>query len=387
MDAARGPVILVVSPHAGHGAEQGAVATALRETGVEIGRVVDVSTLDEHLPQGHVWKSEGFAAAIAAGGDGTVGAVASHVAGSGVPLAILPIGTANDVARSLGVPLELDAACKTVFHGTVRQIDLGYCRPGQTEPGALAALAQAATVGVPAPQLEHIRDVASIGAYFVHTLTLGLNVEFARLATDTTRRRRLGPLNYAASAIQALQHFRPVPVEIRLEDVEAGAYGSLTLPEGETRGASGLSIVRNEATRTIAGDVVQFAAVVTPVFGGPRNFRIPDVSLTDQLIDFVVIEALEAHHLRTLFDQVHALFGAKITAENDEPGQEHDLTRLDLPGLWRFRARSARIIQPEGLDVTLDGEIRSRTPLEVDIAPSALSILLPEEGAEEDGRD
>src|SRR5580704_2000404 len=61
---------------------------------------------------------------VAAGGDGTVRACAHALAGTGVPLAIVPRGTANLAARALGIPSRLDAALAAGFGGRDRPVDL-----------------------------------------------------------------------------------------------------------------------------------------------------------------------------------------------------------------------------------------------------------------------
>lgn len=72
--------------------------------------------------------AERAAAIVAAGGDGTVRSVAFRILGQDVPLGILPMGTAMNVARSLGIPLELDGAARVLAEGTVRAIDVGMVR-------------------------------------------------------------------------------------------------------------------------------------------------------------------------------------------------------------------------------------------------------------------
>ncbi len=56
-------------------------------------------------------RDRGFDLVVAAGGDGTVSGVANSLVGSEVPLGIVPLGTANVLARELEIPLELEAAC------------------------------------------------------------------------------------------------------------------------------------------------------------------------------------------------------------------------------------------------------------------------------------
>jgi diacylglycerol kinase family enzyme len=62
---------------------------------------------------------------VAAGGDGTINAVAAAVAGSPAVLGILPVGTLNHFARDLGLPADLDQAAQVLASGRIRQVDAG----------------------------------------------------------------------------------------------------------------------------------------------------------------------------------------------------------------------------------------------------------------------
>jgi diacylglycerol kinase (ATP) len=67
----------------------------------------------------------GHSLVVVAAGDGTIGDVASELVGSSTVLGIVPIGTMNNLARSLGVPLGIDDACALIGMGTTRHIDVG----------------------------------------------------------------------------------------------------------------------------------------------------------------------------------------------------------------------------------------------------------------------
>jgi diacylglycerol kinase (ATP) len=69
--------------------------------------------------------SEGAEVVIAAGGDGTLHAVANGLIKSKSVLGIIPAGTMNNVARSLEIPEDIEQACDIIASGRTRQIDVG----------------------------------------------------------------------------------------------------------------------------------------------------------------------------------------------------------------------------------------------------------------------
>jgi diacylglycerol kinase family enzyme len=69
--------------------------------------------------------SQSFDAVIAAGGDGTVSAVAAGLAGTAMPLAVLPLGTLNHFAKDLAMPLKLGDAVRAIRDGANEPVDVG----------------------------------------------------------------------------------------------------------------------------------------------------------------------------------------------------------------------------------------------------------------------
>ena len=71
--------------------------------------------------------SDGYSAVVAMGGDGTINEVVHGLLDSGrdVPVGLIPLGTANVLARELGVPLDYKQACHVIAGGNTRRIDVG----------------------------------------------------------------------------------------------------------------------------------------------------------------------------------------------------------------------------------------------------------------------
>lgn len=68
---------------------------------------------------------EGYDVVIAAGGDGTIGLVATELLDSRTALGILPLGSVMNIARSLGLPRDIEGAGRTLGDGEIRAIDVG----------------------------------------------------------------------------------------------------------------------------------------------------------------------------------------------------------------------------------------------------------------------
>ena len=75
--------------------------------------------------------SLGYRAVVAAGGDGTLAEVVTGLASTSVPLGIIPQGTANQVAASLGIPSDIERAVDAVVHGRTIPMDIGQMEDGR----------------------------------------------------------------------------------------------------------------------------------------------------------------------------------------------------------------------------------------------------------------
>jgi YegS/Rv2252/BmrU family lipid kinase len=123
---------IILNPYAGRWKGQRsvpAVEAALKEAGVDFDLVCTAGA-DHAIELAREAVLEGYRPVVAAGGDGTIGEVVNglmQAAGDQVagPLAIIPLGSANDFIQTLGTPADLKGACQLLRTGQVRTIDVG----------------------------------------------------------------------------------------------------------------------------------------------------------------------------------------------------------------------------------------------------------------------
>lgn len=100
------------------------VIELFRERGVRVDTIV-VERGSDLVPLAQQHAQRGYKTIVAAGGDGTVSAVASALVGTDAALGILPLGTLNHFAKDAGIPLSLDAAVDAIIAGETKMVDVG----------------------------------------------------------------------------------------------------------------------------------------------------------------------------------------------------------------------------------------------------------------------
>ncbi|KUM40313.1 lipid kinase [Arthrobacter sp. EpRS71] len=128
--------------------------------GGDLGRTLELAVTDGHD------------LVLVGGGDGTVASAAGLVAGTDVVLGVLPLGTANDLARTLEIPQDLSGACAAFAEGKVVDIDLGRANGQPFLNVASAGLSVAVTEAL-SPRLKRLigplaYGVATLRSYAKH---------------------------------------------------------------------------------------------------------------------------------------------------------------------------------------------------------------------------
>jgi len=152
---------------------------------------------------------------VVAGGDGSIGPAAAAAGRAGIPLAVVPAGTANDFASRLGLPTGVTAACRLAARGTkLKSMELGWMNGERP-------FVNVASAGLPAPAAERARGWKD----------------------------RLGPLAYAAGAVSAGMSTKPITCLVMCDGREllAGEAWQVTVAASGAFGA-GASIEEADPT-------------------------------------------------------------------------------------------------------------------------------------------
>ncbi len=218
--AATTTVALVANERSGE-SNPALCAERLRAFGAEV-RHFDIDDLEDAV-------ACGADRVVVAGGDGSIAPVAAAAGSAGIPLAVVPVGTANDFARRLELPDGLSAACRLAVSGTkLRSLELGWMN--ERRP-----FVNVASAGLPAPAAERAHSWKD----------------------------RLGPLAYAAGAVSAGMSATPLTclVECDGQELLAGEAWQVTVAAS---GAFGAGAAVREA------DPSDGALEVVAIEAGPR---------------------------------------------------------------------------------------------------------------------
>jgi diacylglycerol kinase (ATP) len=229
---------------------------------------------------------------IAVGGDGTINAVAGELALSDTALGVIPAGRANDFCRNSGMPRNPQDALAIAIGPQTKRIDLGQAYGGQ---------------------------------YFLNVASLGFDAEVAAAAT---RFQLGGPLPYLLGAASTLYWYRPVHVDLTVDD------------------------------QRFSGPSMLVAIANGRFYGGGMQIA-PLARHDDGQLDVCIAGSLGRFELLNLLRQVYAG------------------THVGHPKVQMVRGRHVRLQVQAGVRAHLDGEPLCWDSLEFQVRPGALSVAMP----------
>ncbi|ERI92613.1 lipid kinase, YegS/Rv2252/BmrU family [Clostridiales bacterium oral taxon 876 str. F0540] len=141
---------------------------------------------------------------LVAGGDGTVDNVVNHMKALNLdlPIAVLPVGTANDFAKFLGISQDVERACEQILNTKPKTVDLGK-----------------------------VND-----KYFVNVASTGLFTDISQ-KTSVTLKNTMGKLAYYVKGIEQLPNFKKLKIKVSSKEIEYDGDMYLMLAfNGQTAG-------------------------------------------------------------------------------------------------------------------------------------------------------
>ena len=288
---------LLVNPTAGKnaGARVGTtVADLLERGGAE---VVDLTGLDARRAEAKARRAvrDGEVdTLVVAGGDGAVGLGVNICAETEVPLGVVAVGTGNDNARELGLPVrDVEAAVERVLHGSARAVDLGRVRSTD----------------------------ASQQRWYLGVLCGGFDALVNERAN--TMRWPRGPARYNLAIARELPTFAPIPYTLTL-DGEVSHPRAMLVCVGNGR-----------------------------AYGGGMRVT-PDADMADGLLDVLVVDEISVPELLRVFPKVFR--GAHLGHPAVSVHRARSV-RLDAPGVVAYADGERLYPLPVDVDV-VPGAVR-----------------------------
>jgi diacylglycerol kinase (ATP) len=260
--------------------------------------------------------SDGADAILLFGGDGTIHRHLGQLVRLGLPVLVVPAGSGNDFATSLGLRKVRDSLAAwqkfLADQRKTRAIDLGVITQHGEDP---------ARNSVPGTR------------YFSCVAGVGIDAAVAERANRMPRWLR-GHGGYVLSLAPAMFTFAPFPMKVF------------------SPGDDGKWATRSDQPTLIA------AFANTPLYGGGMKVA-PQAKMDDGLLDVCVVGGLDPFKLFCLFPTVYA--------------GKH----LSIKAVQYFQSARARVETEHPMDVYADGEFVCRTPVEVSIEKAALKVIAP----------
>jgi diacylglycerol kinase (ATP) len=181
-------VLLAVNVRARRGRDaRDRAAAALRRAGHDV--IVADTRKAADLERAIVSQRAHIDVAAVGGGDGTLVSAIGGLRRAGVPLLILPLGTINELARTLAIPTDIDAACGLLDAGVQHAIDVGCVN----------------------------------GFWFFNEASIGLSTHVAREQTGEVK-SRWGMLAIPLATVRAWRSLRPYHLDVELENGDHGPF-------------------------------------------------------------------------------------------------------------------------------------------------------------------
>jgi len=235
---------------------------------------------------------------VAVGGDGTIHDVANGLIDSNIPLGIIPAGSGNDLARALQIPMNYQKALERILIGEQRKMDVGR-----------------------------------IGNEYCITVTgIGFDGKVAEENSSSKYKKwlntfRLGNLSYGLSFLHVLFQYRPVNVQLKVDEKNFSFLN------------------------------VWFIAIAnTPSYGGGIKIC-PEACYDDGLFDICIVHDLSKWELLRTFPK--AFVGKHVLH----------------PGVTMLRGKQVDVASDWPVIVQGDGELLAKTPIQVTIERDALRII------------